>query len=235
MCYNIHEKKKGVIMLVYGKNTLYEIDKKQIKKAYISRNDYIPFLEENSIKYEKKDNSFLDQKVKGNHQGIILDIFDYEYYNKEDIEGNFVVILDHLTDPHNFGAIIRTAECIGVKTIIIPKDRSVLVNDTVYKTSAGAINNIKIVMVTNLVNTINYLKDNGYFIYAADMDGTDYRKVNYSDKKVLIIGSEGDGVSNIVRKNCDEIVSLPLKGKINSLNASVSAGILLYEMERNNE
>ena len=139
-------------------------------------------------------------------------------------------MLDHLTDPHNFGAIIRTCECIGVDSIIIPKDRSVLVNDTVYKTSVGAINNVKIIMVSNLKNAMDKLKDLGYFIYTADMDGENYKKVNYAPKKVLVIGAEGDGVSKIVRDNSDVIVSLPMFGKINSLNASVSAGILLYEM-----
>lgn len=217
-------------MLVYGKNVLYELDKKQIKKVYVARNEYVGYLQENKIKYDFVDNNILDKKVKGNHQGIVIDIFDYEYYKYEDITGDLVVVLDHLSDPHNFGAIIRTCECIGVDSIIIPKDRSVLVNDTVYKTSVGAINNVKIIMVSNLVNTINKLKEDGYFIYCADMDGEHYKKVNYAPKKALVIGSEGDGVSPIVKKNSDVIISLPMVGKINSLNASVSAGVLLYEM-----
>ena len=217
-------------MLVFGKNVLYETEVKSIKKAYISRRDYIDYLEKNKIKYDFVDNNILNKKVKGNHQGIVLDIFDYEYHHIEEISGNLVVILDHLSDPHNFGAIIRTCECIGVNSIIIPKDRSVLVNDTVYKTSVGAINNVKIIMVSNLKNAIDKLKDLGYFIYCADMDGKDYKHVNYAPKKVLVIGSEGDGVSKIVKDNSDVIISLPMKGKINSLNASVSAGILLYEM-----
>lgn len=217
-------------MLVYGKNVLYELDKKQIKKVYVSRNEYVTYLQDNKIKYDFVDNNVLDKKVKGNHQGIVIDIFDYEYFKYEDITGNLVVVLDHLSDPHNFGAIIRTCECIGVDSIIIPKDRSVLVNDTVYKTSVGAINNVKIIMVSNLVNTINKLKEDGYFVYCADMDGEHYKKINYAPKKVLVIGSEGDGVSQIVKKNSDVIVSLPMVGKINSLNASVSAGVLLYEM-----
>ena len=217
-------------MLIFGKNVLYETDKKAIKKAYISRREYIDYLESNKIKYDFVDNNVLNNKVKGNHQGIVLDIFDYEYHNIDEITGDLVVILDHLEDPHNFGAIIRTCECIGVNSIIIPKDRSVLVNDTVYKTSVGAINNVKIIMVSNLNNAIDKLKKLGYFIYCADMDGDDYKHINYAPKKVLIIGSEGKGVSKIVRDNSDIIVSLPMKGKINSLNASVSAGILLYEM-----
>ena len=218
-------------MLVYGKNILYEVNKKKIKKAYISRNDYITYLKENSIKYEIVDKSRLDKMVKGVHQGIVLDIFDYNYYTMEDLEGDFVVILDHLTDPHNFGAIIRTCESKNIKSIIIPKDRSVLVNDTVYKTSEGAIDNVKIIMVTNIINAINKLKEQNYFVYCADMDGVDYRKVDYAPKKVLVIGSEGIGISNAVKKNSDVVVAIPMSGKINSLNASVSAGILIYRMD----
>ena len=169
--------------------------------------------------------------VKGVHQGIVLDIFDYNYYTMDDLEGDFVVILDHLTDPHNFGAIIRTCESKNIKSIIIPKDRSVLVNDTVYKTSEGAIDNVKIIMVTNIINAINKLKEQNYFVYCADMDGVDYRKVDYAPKKVLVIGSEGIGISSAVKKNSDVIVAIPMSGKINSLNASVSAGILIYRMD----
>ena len=221
---------RGDTMLIFGKNVLYELDKKLIKKVYVSRKDYLDYLQKNNIKYDFVDNYVIDKMVKGNHQGIVIETYDYEYKKIEDVSGNLVVILDHLSDPHNFGAIIRTCECMGVKSIIIPKDRSVQVNDTVYKTSVGAVNNVDIIMVTNLVNAINYLKDNNYFIYCADMDGEDYKHINYADKMALIIGSEGDGVSNIVKKNSDVVVSLPMKGKINSLNASVSAGILLYEM-----
>ncbi len=217
-------------MIIFGKNVLYELDKKLIKKVYVSRKDYLDYLQKNNIKYDFVDNFVIDKMVKGNHQGIVIETYDYEYKDIKEVSGNLVVILDHLSDPHNFGAIIRTCECMGVKSIIIPKDRSVLVNDTVYKTSVGAVNNVDIIMVTNLVNAINYLKEQNYFIYCADMDGEDYKHINYADKMALIIGSEGDGVSNIVKKNSDVVVSLPMKGKIKSLNASVSAGILLYEM-----
>ncbi len=217
-------------MLIFGKNVLYELDKKLIKKVYVSRKDYLDYLQKNNIKYDFVDNFVIDKMVKGNHQGIVIETYDYEYKKIEDVSGNLVVILDHLSDPHNFGAIIRTCECIGVKSIIIPKDRSVLVNDTVYKTSVGAINNVKVIMVSNLVNAIDKLKKMGYFIYCADMDGEDYKHIDYAPQKALVIGSEGDGVSKIVRDNSDVIVSLPMHGKINSLNASVSAGILLYEM-----
>ena len=141
-----------------------------------------------------------------------------------------VVVLDHLEDPHNFGAIIRTCECAGVNYIIIPKNRSVSVNSTVYKTSVGAINNVKIVEVVNLNNTIKKLKDLGYWVYGADMSGKDFRSIDFTGKTCLIIGSEGHGLKHMVHESCDEIVSLPMKGKINSLNASVAAGILIYEI-----
>ena len=141
---------------------------------------------------------------------------------------DIVVILDHLEDPHNFGAIIRTCEAAGIKSIIIPKDRSVMVNETVMKTSSGALSYIKIAQVSNLINVINDFKNKNYFIYAADMDGENYKKVDFNEKCVLIIGSEGKGVSRLVKAASDVIVSIPMKGKVNSLNASVAAAVLIY-------
>ncbi len=217
-------------MLVYGKNVLKELDKKRIKKIYVSSKETISYLKENNLKYTLVPKARLDQMVKGNHQGIVVDVYDYEYFKLEDIDSDFILILDHLEDPHNLGAIIRTCECAGVKNIIIPKDRSVLVNDTVVHISAGAIEHVKIIMVSNLVNAITYLKEHGYFIYAASMEGEDYRKISYNDKKALVIGNEGKGISKIVKDNSDVIVSIPMKGELNSLNASVSAGILIYGM-----
>ena len=217
-------------MLVYGKNVLKELDKKKIKKIYVSSKETISYLKENNLKYTLVPKARLDQMVKGNHQGIVVDVYDYEYFKLEDIDSDFILILDHLEDPHNLGAIIRTCECAGVKNIIIPKDRSVLVNDTVVHISAGAIEHVKIIMVSNLVNAITYLKEHGYFVYAASMEGEDYRSISYNDKKALVIGNEGKGISKIVKDNSDVIVSIPMKGKLNSLNASVSAGILIYGM-----
>jgi 23S rRNA (guanosine2251-2'-O)-methyltransferase len=222
-------------MLVYGRNVLKELDKKKIRKIYVCSNELTSYLQENGYKYEFVPKQRLDNMVKGNHQGIVIDIYDYEYYTLDDIDSNFVVILDHLEDPHNFGSIIRSCECAGVEYIIIPKDRSVTVNDTVFKVSVGAISHVKIVMVSNLVNAIKKLQKDNYFIYAADMDGEDYRTIDYAEKKVLIIGNEGSGISNVVRDKSDVIVSIPMKGTINSLNAGVSAGILLYGMIRNDK
>ena len=217
-------------MLVYGRNIIKELDKSKIKKIYISSKELIPYLKEEKLKFDIVPKQKLDNMVKGNHQGIVIDVYDYEYYTMDDIDSDFVVILDHLEDPHNFGAIIRTCECAGIKNIIIPKDRTVTVNDTVVKVSVGAIEHVKIIMVSNLINAINKLKDMGYFIYTADMDGVNYKKENYDGKKALIIGNEGNGVSRLVKDTSDVILSIPMKGNINSLNASASAAILIYGM-----
>ena len=220
-------------MRVAGKNVFNELDKKSVRKIYLSKSfkdkNILDYIKENKLKYVVYDNKVMDSMVR-NNQGIIVDINDYDYKTLDVIDDDFVIMLDHLEDPHNFGAIIRTAESMGVKNIIIPKDRSVVVNETVMKTSAGTLNFVNIIQVSNLVNAINYLKDNGFFIYGAEADGINYRDVDYATKRCLVVGSEGKGISNIVRKNCDEIVSLPMKGHINSLNASVAAAILIYEM-----
>ncbi len=218
-------------MKVSGKNVFNELDIKNIRKVYLSKSfkdkDIIEFIQKNKIKYVISDPKVMDGMIR-NNQGIIVDINDYEYSNLESIDSDFVIILDHLEDPHNFGAIIRTSEAMGIKHIIIPKDRSVSVNETVMKTSVGALNHVNIIQVPNLVNAINYLKDNGFFVYGAEADGVNYKDVDYSDKRCLVIGSEGKGISPVVRKNCDEIISLTMKGHVNSLNASVAAGILIY-------
>lgn len=220
-------------MQVYGMNVLKELDKKKIKKVYTSRKEAIKYCQDNKIKYESVDNHFLNKLTKENHQGIIIDAFDYNYYEYKDLEGDFVLMLDHLEDPHNFGAIIRTCVAVGIKSIIIPKDRSVKVTDVVVKTSVGMIENVKIIMVNNLVATMKKLQDDGYFIYSADMDGEDFRRVDYSDKRVLVIGNEGSGISRLVRDNTDVVVSIPMKKEVESLNASVAAGILIYHMGQN--
>lgn len=218
-------------MRVTGKNVFNELDVKNIRKIYLSKNfkdkNILNFIHKNNLKYVLTEQKILDNMI-GHNQGIIVDINDYEYKDLSVIDDNFVIILDHLEDPHNFGAIIRTAESRGIKNIIIPKDRSVCVNETVMKCSAGTLNHVNIIQVTNLVNAINTLKELGFFIYGAEADGITYNKVNYSDKICLVIGSEGKGISSVVRKNCDEIISLPMKGHINSLNASVAAAILIY-------
>ena len=228
-------------MLVYGKNVATEILNSKIKvyKVFLDNNfkdeELLNRINKLNLKKFHMDKNKLDRMCNNPaNQGIALDIEEFKYLSIDDLEkdenANFVVMLDSIEDPHNFGAIIRTSECAGVNYIIIPKNRSVSVNSTVYKTSAGAVNNVKIVEVVNLANTIKKLKDLGYWIYGEDMDGKDYRSIDFTGKTCLVIGSEGHGIKQIVNKSCDEIVSLPMKGKINSLNASVAAGILIYEI-----
>lgn len=225
-------------MRVYGKNVAKEvIEKENIRKAYISKNfndkEIINKLRENKIQIKFIEKNILDKMEKGNHQGIILEIEDYEYNQLDEIEKEDVIImLDHLEDPHNFGAIIRTVEAAGFKSIIIPKDRSVEVNQTVMKTSVGALENVKIAKVGNLVNTIKELKEKGYWVIGTDMNGQDYKTIDYTGKIVIIIGNEGRGMSRLVKENCDFIASIPMRGNVNSLNASVASALIIYEAVR---
>ena len=179
----------------------------------------------------------LDQMSEtGKHQGVIAYAAAYEYANVEDIlqiakdkgEPPFIILLDNIEDPHNLGAIIRTAECAGVHGVIIPKRRSVGLSYTVGKASAGAIEYMRVARVTNIAALIDDLKSKGVWVYGADMNGTDYQKCNFSGACAIVIGNEGKGISRLVREKCDVIVSLPMKGQINSLNASVAAGIIMY-------
>jgi 23S rRNA (guanosine2251-2'-O)-methyltransferase len=222
-------------MKVFGKNVFNELKKnvKSIKKVYLANNfndkEIIDFIRNNKISYSSMDIKAMDKMVEGKHQGIIIVIDDYEYVDyKTMFNDKLVVMLDHLEDPHNFGAIVRTCEAAGVKSIIIPKDRSVSVTETVMRTSSGALEYVDIAMVNNLVKVIDDFKKNGFFVYAADMGGDNYREVDFADKVLLIIGNEGHGISRLVGENCDQIIAIPQYGKINSLNASVAAAILIY-------
>ncbi len=224
-------------MLVCGKNVLKETPINKIHKVYLKENfkaqDIIEYLKTHKIHYEFVPSFRLDKMVEGVHQGIVIDIDDFTYSSLDEVyDEDFIVCLDHLEDPHNLGAIIRTCECAGIKSIIIPKDRSIRVNETVMKISAGAINNIKIVLVSNINNALKKLQEKYFFVYTADMDGKDYMTIDYASKKVLVIGAEGSGVSKLTKEISDEIISIPMYGKINSLNASVSAAILIYGMIR---
>ena len=217
-------------MLIYGKNVAEEYIKtgKKINKAYL-----LDTFDEN-IKLsnvQRVNKNEMDKLIKANTQGIVLDI-NYEYANLEDIlkcENPLIVILDHLEDPHNLGAIIRTCEASGVSGIILPENRSVSVNSTVVHTSCGSIFNMPIVKVVNLRQTIKKLKKLGFWFVGTDMNGTDYRKIDYRGKMCIIIGSEGFGMSRIIEEECDFKASIKMNGKVNSLNASVAAGIVIYE------
>lgn len=225
-------------MYVFGKNVAEEMlsGNKQINKALISDkfNDdkILNELRKKKIKTIKVSKYELDQKVSGLHQGIVLEVPNYKYKKLEDVlkkEDSLFVILDHIEDPHNFGAIIRTCEAAGVDAIIIPEDRSVDVNGTVVKTSVGTAERMNIVRVKNIVNTIDKLKKEGFWIFGTDMDGTDYSTLDYRGKCAIICGNEGFGMSRLVKENCDYIASIPMKGTVNSLNASVATAIIIFE------
>lgn len=225
-------------MYIYGKNVAIETlrNRQPIKKAYIYRNfqdkNIISELQKRNIPIKFVDKFELDKLAKGNHQGIILSIPDYEYTPLDELlkkENALLVILDHLEDPHNLGAIIRTCEAAGVDGIILPKNRSVDVNSTVMRTSVGALDYVKIAQVTNLVGTMKELKENVFWIVGTDMNGSDYQEIDYRGKTAIVIGNEGNGMARLVKENCDFIATIPMNGKINSLNASVAAGIIIYE------
>ncbi len=229
-------------MLVYGRNVAKDLLKKdkKIERIFLQENfddkEIIGLIENKKINVEYKSKKEIDRLANGVHQGIILTIPDYQYKSLEEVmEGSdFLVILDHLEDPHNVGAIIRTCEAAGVDGIIIPKDRQVPINSTVMKTSVGTLDNMKIANVVNIANTIDILKDNGFWIVGTALeDSVDYREIDYSGKIALIIGNEGLGMTKLVTKKCDYIAKIPMYGTTNSLNASVAAGIMIYEVIRN--
>ena len=174
------------------------------------------------------------------HQGVIAYASEYKYYELDELidlaknkdEDPFFIILDEITDPHNLGSIIRTADAVGAHGVIIPKRRSVHITPVVAKASAGAVEYMPVCKVTNIVNTIKRLKEEGLWIAAADMDGETFYKQNLTGPLGVVIGSEGFGISRLVKQNCDFVVKMPMIGNVSSLNASVAGGILLYEIFR---
>ncbi len=202
-----------------------------------SSSSIIALAREQGVKISYVDKSVLDKEsVAGKHQGFIADVTDYLYCSVEDIlsasEQPFVVVLDGINDPHNFGSIIRSCECAGVTGIIIGKNRQVAVTDTVSRCSAGAVSHVKIARVTNVNTAIKQLQSANVWVYALDMDGEEISKVNLKGSVALVVGGEGDGISKLTRELCDGVVSLKLNGKINSLNASVACGVAVYEVVR---
>ena len=220
-------------MKVYGKNVAIETlkDNKKIYKIYLSNKfkdeEILSLIDKRKINTKILDNKELDRMCKGLHQGIILEVEDIKVYSFDEVilgitkEYPLVVILDHLEDPHNLGAIIRSSEAFGVDAIILPNDRSVGITSTVVKTSVGTIEKVKIMNVPNINNAIRKLKDLGYWIVGTDMEGTNYTEIDYKTKIGLVIGNEGKGMSKVTRENCDYIAKIPMKGTVNSLNASV--------------
>ena len=231
-------------MFVCGRNVARDLlnSDTKIKKIFLQENfdnkELISLIQNAKIPYEYKKKREIDSLCPGVNQGIILSVPDYKYSDINSIIGSdrdsVVVVLDHLEDPHNVGAIVRTCEAAGIRSIILSDNRQVQINSTVMKTSVGTINNVNIVMVSNIANSLDLLKKDGYWIIGTSLnDSVDYRTIDYSGKIAIVIGNEGKGISNIVSKKCDFLVKIPMYGKTNSLNASVAAGIMIYEAIRN--
>ena len=232
-------------MYVYGRNVAKELIKeknKKIKFVILQENfqdkELISLLKSTNLPIKIMKRREMDNLVGEENQGIILSIEDYKYQplesmnlNKEDC---LLLLLDHIEDPHNLGAIIRTSEAAGVDGIIIPKDRAAKVNATVMKTSAGALPFVKLAEVSNLNQTIEILKKKGFWIVGTSLteESVDYDSIDYKGKIALVIGNEGKGISRLVQENCDFIAKIPMFGEINSLNASVATGIMIYEVIR---
>lgn len=236
-------------MKIEGRNQVTEAIKsgKTINKIYVDKNfatrrdEIISLAKQNRVRIEFLPKKAMDEiSVTNHHQGYIAETIDFEYCNVEDIlkvandraDAPFVVLLDGIEDPHNLGAIIRTCECAGVHGIIIPKQRACQVNETVVRTSAGAIANMKIARVTNLKEAIDTLKEAGLWIYVSETGGENIYKQNLTGPIGVVIGSEGNGVKPSLRTYCDGIITLPLKGNVNSLNASVASALCVYEVLR---
>lgn len=233
------EGRNAVIEAIKGNRTIEQI---WVAKGNLSGSINIIFAlaKEKNIIIKEVDRKKLDNiSQTGVHQGVIAQTTPYKYYSIDDIfkvadekgEKPFVLVLDELEDPHNFGSIIRTAEICGVHGIIIPNRRNVGVTGTVYKSSAGAVEHMMVAKVSNVNNAIDDLKERGLWVYGADMEGEDYcYKTDMSGAVALVIGSEGRGISKLTKSKCDVLVKIPMVGKITSLNASVAAGIIMYEM-----
>ncbi len=215
------------------------INKIMVDANFSNRKDEIVFLaRKHHLRVDFVPKQALDRKsTTAHHQGYIAEAVDFKYTPLQELlasatEKPFFVLLDGIEDPHNFGAIIRSCECAGVDGIIIPKNRACTVNDTVVRTSTGAISNIKISMVTNLKEAIAALKDMGVWVYAAETGGENIYSKNLNQPIAVIIGSEGKGVKQSIISMCDGVLTLPLKGKVNSLNASVACGVVVFEILR---
>ena len=236
---------------IIGRNPVMELlrNKSEIDKIYVLRGEsegsikkIIGMAKDAKVVVQEVDRNKLDSMADGGvHQGVVALSTGYEYKSVEEIveyakskgEDPFVIILDSIEDTHNLGAIIRTAECAGAHGIIIPKRRAAIVNQTVYKTSAGAVEYMNVARVTNISQTIDYLKDSGLWIYGADMDGeANYYKTNLTGPIGLLIGGEDKGIGPALIKKCDQLIKIPMTGSINSLNASASAAILIYDIVR---
>ena len=247
---NKYEKKEEKIYddQIEGRNSVIELleSKKDINKIFVTKgekpgsiNKILAMARERNVIIVEKDKRQMEQMAQTpNYQGVIAIVPPFEYCEIEDIledaknknEDPFVLILDGIEDPHNLGSIIRTAETAGIHGVIIPKRRAASVNSTVSKVSAGAVEHMKIARVTNISDSIQKLKDNGLWICGTDIDAKNYYyNQDLKGPLGIVIGNEGQGMSEKVKKNCDFLVKIPMKGKVTSLNASVSTGIVVYE------
>lgn len=228
-------------IIITGKNTVSEAIKvgRKIHELYVlkgSNKDLVSMARKSQLKIKELDKPQMQKMLPSNNQGIGALIDDYKYKTLEQVtkidkENKVFVMLDSLEDPHNLGAILRSADAFGVDAIIIPKNRSVKLNATVAKVSTGAIEHVDVVEVTNLTNTIKALKDQGFWVVGTDAN-TDQtiHDINVDTNLVIVIGSEGKGISRLVKQNCDYVVKIPMSGHVNSLNASVSAALVIYEV-----
>jgi len=243
------EQTSGNSNLIIGRNPVMEALKsgREIEKLLIAKDaegsikKIIGMSKEKNLQYQFVDKTALDRISDGGvHQGVIAYISTFEYCDPEDIlekarqkgEDPFIIILDGIEDPHNLGAIMRTADGAGAHGIIIPKRRAAGVTDVVAKASAGAVEYVPVARVSNIAQTIDKLKGMGIWIGACDMAGMEYDKADLKGKLALVIGAEGQGISRLVKEKCDFSLSIPMSGEITSLNASNAAAILMYEVKR---
>ena len=230
--------------LIYGKNAVLAYLKNEgvVKKAFLMRrgtyDEIEVYLKKRSVRIEWVDKHVLDKKVKGVHQGVVLEIEGYKTVSLDSLirnaKHNLIVLCDQIEDPHNLGAILRTCDATGVDGVIIGKHRSVSLNATVAKVSTGAIHSVPVAQVTNMSQAISTLKEAGYFIVTAEngINASDYTDFRVDMPLVLVVGSEGKGVSRIVKEASDILVTIPMMGSVNSLNVSVATGVMLYEIVR---
>ena len=235
-------------MKIEGRNSVYELLKtdKEIDKILVQKDlkddaskRLINVIKSNKVKIQLVDKYVIEKESESKRsQGFIAFTSDYKYFDLEDVidgakdKDGFVVVLNEILDPHNLGSIIRVCECAGVDGIVIGKDRSASVNDTVMRISEGALNHIKVARVVNINHAIDKLKENGYWVYGAELGGEDIYKANLKGKLCLVIGGEDSGVKRLTKEKCDGIISIPMFGKVNSLNASVACGVAVYEAVR---
>lgn len=235
---------------IIGRNPVSEAIRsgREIDKILIKKGNYegslVPLIQKaksRGIIIQEVEKQKLDALAEGgNHQGVIAFAATHNYVSVQEIlkkckdaeKEPFLIICDKITDPHNLGSILRTANCVGADGVIIPKRSSVGLNAVVAKTSAGAVEYTPVAKVTNIAQTIDLLKENGIWVAGADMDGDTMYRANLTGAIALVVGSEGEGISRLVREKCDFLVKIPMFGEINSLNASVAAGVLMYEISR---